>query len=109
MKTELLELLREDENQIWDLAELRGALFPDDEYPPNPQSVEGLSEMSKITRHTAVIETLLEMLVAEDEVKKKTVRVDSLSLLTVNEKEYEELAKQVSGDHFADRTFYKIA
>ncbi|WP_420182392.1 hypothetical protein ACNO8S_01905 [Haloarcula sp. KBTZ06] len=109
LKEEILDIMQSDKDQIWNPAELRGEIYPDLEFPTGGISdFENQIEAFGVLRATSTIESLLEVLVAEGKVEKREFKVDSIAMITKNEKEYEEVAKQTEEeDVMTVQTFYK--
>lgn len=111
LRSQILELVREDPDRPWILSEFRGEVYPDLEFPHALDSMEQMGEAMEITRVTAAIEATVEQLVDEGHVEKREFRLDTISMITVNEKEYEEVMSQLpdDADTMTTQTFYKAA
>ena len=112
LKERMIQALEERPDRIWTPAEMRGELFPDieletsDDVPPDDR----MFSYSTIAQVNAVVHTTMEILVDEGVLDKREFRVDTVSELTVNEAEYEEVMGQLPEDHdvYTDRTYYRL-
>lgn len=107
LKDQIINTMEEDPNKLWDAPQLRGELFPDVEMPDITDMTDFHPDMAGIIQTNSQISAILEILVAEGRIEKREFRVDTISMITINEKEYEQIAEDLSGNPMTDKIFYK--
>lgn len=110
LKAEIRSYLRQHDDEMFIVPELREEFYPDTSFPSDFESGEGLIDFVTISMQTAEIKSLLEILVDEEQVDKRTFVVDRAGWISENDEEYEQIASRFGEENIEDEhTFYRAA